>query len=113
MRLLRRLANNHDGSRSAATRQHYMQSYQAITSLAPAMAQFIEQGPQMLGSLRVSKVGHTRTMTDIGNRAVEDLAVRAIRLAQQMPRIRFATTGDMQGIDMHSGYDHNLLLENN
>jgi|SoiMetStandDraft_2_1073263.scaffolds.fasta_scaffold41900_2 hypothetical protein len=44
------------------------------------------------------------TMTDIGNRAVEDLAVGSIRLAQQMLRIRFATTGDMRGIDIHSGY---------
>jgi hypothetical protein len=35
------------------------------------------------------------TMTHIGNRAVEDLAIGAIRLAQQMPRIRFATTGNM------------------
>jgi len=30
MRLLRRLEKNHDESRSAATRQHYIQIYQAI-----------------------------------------------------------------------------------
>ena len=30
MRLLRRLEKNHDGIRSAATRQHYIQIYQAI-----------------------------------------------------------------------------------
>jgi hypothetical protein len=35
------------------------------------------------------------TLTEIGNRTVEDLPVSAIRLAQQMPRIRFATPGDM------------------
>jgi hypothetical protein len=44
------------------------------------------------------------TLAEIGNRAVEDLAVGAIRLAQQMPRIGFATTGDVRGIDIHSGY---------
>ena len=48
------------------------------------------------------------TMTDIGNRAVEDLPVSTIRLAQQMPRLRFATTGDMRGIDIHSGY-YNII----
>ena len=47
-------------------------------------------------------------MTEIGNRAVEDLAVGAIRLAQQMPRIRFATTDDMRGIDIHSGYYNSI-----
>jgi hypothetical protein len=51
------------------------------------------------------------TMTDIGNRAVEDFAVSAIRLAQQMPRIRFATTGDMRGIDIHSGYYNSIFIE--
>ena len=49
------------------------------------------------------------TLTDIGNRAVEDLAIGAIRLAQQMPRIGFATTGYMRGIDIHSGYNYNLF----
>ena len=44
------------------------------------------------------------TLTDIGNRAVEDLAVGALRLAQQMPRIGFATPGDVRGINIHSGY---------
>ena len=33
MRLLRRLEKNHDGIRSATTRQHYIQIYQAILSL--------------------------------------------------------------------------------
>jgi hypothetical protein len=53
MRLLRRLEKNHDGIRSAATRQHYMQIYQAITYLSLNIAEFIEQGPQMPGPLRV------------------------------------------------------------
>jgi hypothetical protein len=53
MRLLRRLEKNHDGIRSAATRQHYVQIYQAIKSLSLDIAQFIEKGPQMIGSLRV------------------------------------------------------------
>jgi len=47
MRLLRRLEKNHDGSRSAETRQHYIQSYQAIKYLSLDVADFIEQGPQM------------------------------------------------------------------
>jgi hypothetical protein len=47
MRLLRRLEKNHDGIRSAATRQHYMQIYQAIKYLSLDIAAFIEQGPQM------------------------------------------------------------------
>jgi hypothetical protein len=53
MRLLRRLEKNHDGIRSAATRQHYMQIYQAIKYLSLDIAQGIEKGPQMIGSLRV------------------------------------------------------------
>jgi hypothetical protein len=47
MRLLRRLEKNHDGIRSAATRQHDMQIYQAIKYLSLDIADFIEQGPQM------------------------------------------------------------------
>jgi len=47
MRLLRRLEKNHDGIRSAATRQHSMQIYQAMKSLSLDVAEFIEQGPQM------------------------------------------------------------------
>ena len=47
MRLLRRLEKNHDGIRSAATRQHYIQLYQAIKYLSLDIAYFIEQGPQM------------------------------------------------------------------
>jgi hypothetical protein len=58
-RLLRRLEKNHDGIRSAATRQHSMQIYQAIKSLSLDMAQFIEQGPQLTGPPHVEKVGHT------------------------------------------------------
>jgi hypothetical protein len=46
MRLLRRLEKNHDGIRSAATRQHYIQIYQAIKYLSLDIAAFIEQGPQ-------------------------------------------------------------------
>jgi hypothetical protein len=45
MRLLRRLEKNHDGIRSAATRQHYSQIYQAIKYLSLDIAAFIEQGP--------------------------------------------------------------------
>jgi len=47
MRLLRRLEKNHDGIRSAATRQHYIQIYQAMQYLSLDVAEFIEQGPQM------------------------------------------------------------------
>ena len=47
MRLLRRLEKNHDGVRSAATRQHYIQIYQAIKYLSLDIAEFIEQGPHM------------------------------------------------------------------
>ena len=47
MRLLRRLEKNHDGIRSAATRQHYIQIYQAMKYLSLDVADFIEQGPQM------------------------------------------------------------------
>jgi hypothetical protein len=53
MRLLRRLEKNHDGLRSAATRQHYIQISQAIKYLSLDVAEFIEQGPQMTGPLRV------------------------------------------------------------
>jgi len=44
MRLLRRLEKNHDGIRSAATRQHYIQLYQAIKYLSLDIAEFIEKG---------------------------------------------------------------------
>ena len=47
MRLLRRLEKNHDGIRSAETRQHYMQIYQAMKYLSLDIADFIEKGPQM------------------------------------------------------------------
>ena len=53
MRLLRRLEKNHDGLRSAATRRHYIQIYQAIKYLSLDIAEFIEKGPQMTGLLRV------------------------------------------------------------
>ena len=53
MRLLRRLEKNHDGIRSAATRQHYIQISQAIKYLSLDIAEFIEKGPQMTGPLRV------------------------------------------------------------
>ena len=49
MRLLRRLEKKHDGIRSATTRQHYIQIYQAIRYLSLDIAAFIEQGPQMTG----------------------------------------------------------------
>jgi hypothetical protein len=47
MRLLRRLEKNHDGIRSAATLQHYIQSYQAMKYLSLDVAEFIEKGPQL------------------------------------------------------------------
>src|SRR5918911_876530 len=47
MRLLRRLEKNHDGIRSAATRQYYIQLYQAIKYLSLDIAEFIEHGPQL------------------------------------------------------------------
>jgi hypothetical protein len=53
MRRLRSREKNHDGSRSTATRQHYMQIYQAMPSLSLDLAEFIEQGPQMTGPPRV------------------------------------------------------------
>jgi molybdenum-dependent DNA-binding transcriptional regulator ModE len=46
-RLLRRLEKNHDGMRSAATRQHDMQIDQAMKYLSLDVANFLEQGPQM------------------------------------------------------------------
>ena len=49
----RRLEQNHEGIRSAATRQHYMQLYQAIKYFSLDIAEFSEQGPQMTGPLRV------------------------------------------------------------
>jgi hypothetical protein len=48
MRLLRRLEKNHDGIRSATTRQHYIQIYQAMQYLSLDVADFIEQGPQLV-----------------------------------------------------------------
>jgi Transposase len=52
-RLLRRLEKNHDGIRSATTRQHYIQLSQAIKYLCLDIAEFIEQGPRMTGPPRV------------------------------------------------------------
>ena len=49
MRLLRRLEKNHDGIRSATTRKHYIQIYQAIKYLSLDITEFIEKGPQMTG----------------------------------------------------------------
>jgi transposase len=47
MRLLRRLEKNHDGIRSAATRQHDIQIYQAMKYLSLDVADFLEKGPQL------------------------------------------------------------------
>jgi hypothetical protein len=47
MRLLRRLEKNHDGSRSATTRQHYIQIYQAIKYLSLDIAEFVDKGPRI------------------------------------------------------------------
>ena len=51
------------------------------------------------------------TMIDMGNGAMEDLAVGAIRLAQQMPRRGFATTSEVRGIDRQSGYNNSILIQ--
>ena len=51
------------------------------------------------------------TRTDMGNGALEDLAVGAIRLAQQMPRRGFATTSEVRGIDRQSGYHNSILIQ--
>ena len=53
MRLLRRLEKNHDGIRSAKTRQHYIQVYQAMKYLSLDIADFLEKGPPMPGLPRV------------------------------------------------------------
>src|SRR5262249_47381244 len=72
-------------------------------------------GPQVLKRLLVPQSkSHgldlcLRTMTDIRNGTMEDLAVGAIRLAQQMPRIDFVTTGDARGVDIHSDYYNSEL----
>jgi hypothetical protein len=47
MRLLRRLEKNHDGSRSATTRQHYIRIYQAIKYLSLDIAEFVDNGPRI------------------------------------------------------------------
>ena len=47
MRLLRRLEKNHDGIRSAATRQHYIKIYQAMKYLSCDVADFLEKGPPL------------------------------------------------------------------
>src|SRR3989442_102504 len=53
MRRLRRLEKNHAGIRAAATRQQYMQIYQAMKDLSLDIAECIEQGPQLDGPPRV------------------------------------------------------------
>lgn len=47
MRLLRRLEKNHDGIRSATTRQHYIQIYKAIKYLSLDIVEFLEKGPKI------------------------------------------------------------------
>jgi hypothetical protein len=54
MRLLRRLEKNHDGIRSAATRQHFIQIYQAIKYLSLDVADFIEKWLRVLQILLTS-----------------------------------------------------------
>jgi hypothetical protein len=49
MRLLRRLEKNHDGIRSAATRQHYIQIYQAMKYLS--LDQYLRQIEDEIGRL--------------------------------------------------------------
>ena len=53
MRLLRQLEKNHDGIRSATTRQHYIQIYQAIKYLSLDIVEFMEKGPKMKELQRV------------------------------------------------------------
>ena len=73
-------------------------------------------GPQVLQVCLVSQGKPERfdlglgTMTHMRNGAMEYFAVGAIRLAQQMPRLRFATTGDVRGIDIHSGYYNSIFI---
>jgi len=50
------------------------------------------------------------TMTHMRKCAVEDRAVGALGLAQQRPRIRFATTGDARSVDIHSGYYYTIFM---
>jgi hypothetical protein len=52
MRLLRRLEKNHDGIRSATTRQHYIQLYQAMKYCSLDIAEFVDKGP------RINEVQH-------------------------------------------------------
>ncbi len=47
MRWLRRLEKNHDGIRSARTRQHYIQIYQAIQYCSLDIAEFVDKGPRI------------------------------------------------------------------
>jgi hypothetical protein len=47
MRLLRRLEKNHDGIRSATTRQHDIRIYQAIKYLSLDIAEFVDKGPRI------------------------------------------------------------------
>jgi hypothetical protein len=74
-------------------------------------------GPQVLQLPLVSQGKPDRfdlglgTMAHSRQGAVEDLAVGTIGLAPQMPRLRFATTGDMRGIDIHSGYYNKTFIE--
>src|SRR5262245_2950264 len=69
----------------------------------------ILESPQVLQVLLVAQSQaerldlRRRTLTDIRNGTMEDLAMGAIGLAQQMPHIRFATTSDVRGIDIYSG----------
>jgi hypothetical protein len=43
----RRAEKNHDGIRSATTRQHYIQIYQAIKYLSLDIAEFVDKGPRI------------------------------------------------------------------
>ena len=63
MRLLRRLEKNHDGIRSAATRQHYIQIHQAIKNIDQVVKQNLsatrqsEQAAQDLNNLGTQLAG--------------------------------------------------------
>jgi hypothetical protein len=70
MRLLRRLEKNHDGIRSATTRQHYIQIYQAIKYLSLDVADFLAR---LSGNLPLSGLkGITRSLK------AQDLDIRPL-----------------------------------
>jgi hypothetical protein len=101
MRLLRRLEKNHDGIRSATTRQNYIQIYQEIQYLPLAIAEFIAQGPHMTGPPRVYKVGHTRYFWDTNVLMVAEIWSQLRAEAKQHLGLRDALFGVVHGLAPH------------